>query len=151
MLERLFPTHLNNDYRGNPAAKWAFGFITMLTLGRSLVHIFALDGGAKSIATIPLDTFTQNGAATVVLMFSLWGLSQLLIGILYGVVLWRYQAFIPFMYLLLMVEYSMRIFLGWYKPIEITGTAPGGVGNYILVPFALLMFILSLGNRKKEA
>jgi len=151
MLERLFPTRLNNDYRGSPAAKWAFGFITMLTLGRSLVHIFALDGGAKSIATIPLDTFTQNGAATVVLMFSLWGLSQLLIGILYGVVLWRYQAFIPFMYLLLMVEYSMRIFLGWYKPIEITGTAPGGVGNYILVPFALLMFILSLRNRKKEA
>ena len=150
MLERLFPRQLNNDYRGSPIAKWAFFLITIVTVGRSLVHISAPDGGAQSIATIPLDTFTQNGAAAVILVFSLWGLSQLLIGMIYVVVLWRYRALLPFLYLLLIFEYSMRILLGFLKPIEISGTAPGGVGNYILVPTAIVLLFLSLRDEKKN-
>ncbi len=43
--------------------------------------MFAPDGGAQSIATIPLDSYTANGADTVILIFSYWGLSQLIIGI----------------------------------------------------------------------
>ena len=104
MLKTMFPEQLTHDYRGSPIAKWFFVILTIVTLARSLVHIFAPDGGAQSIATIPLDTFTQNGAAAVVLIFALWGLSQLLMGIIYILVLWRYQALIPFMYLLMLVE-----------------------------------------------
>ena len=47
-------------------------------------QIFTSDGGAQSIAKLPLDTFTQNGADTVVSLFSLWGLSQLLSGLFNG-------------------------------------------------------------------
>lgn len=147
MLERLLPRQLNNDYTGSPIALWVFVFITTITVARSLVHMFAPDGGAQSIATIPLDTFTDNGAATVILMFALWGLSQLLIGVIYVVVLWRYRALIPFMYLLVFVEYAMRIVLGALKPIETVSTAPGAIGDYILVPLALVMLVLSLRQR----
>lgn len=144
MFAKIFPRHISNDYPGRTIARWFFIFLTIITIGRSLVHIFALDGGAQGIATIPLDTFSPNGAATVILVFSLWGLSQLLIGLIYAVVIWRYQALIPFMYLLMSLEYSARILLGLWKPIVTAGTAPGGVGNYMAAPLAFLMMILSL-------
>ena len=148
MLSRIFPEQLSNKYRGSVIAMWVFAVITVVTVARSLIHIFAPDGGAQSIATIPLDHYSQGAAAAVILIFSLWGLSQLLIGIIYIIVLWRYQAFIPFMYLLLIIEYGMRMVLGAMKPIETTGTAPGGIGNYILVPVAVVMFVLSLRQKQ---
>ena len=144
MLDHLFPKNDVKNYRGNPIAKWVFGLITMVTIGRSLVHMFLPDGGAQSIATIPLDSFTVDGADAVILNFALWGLSQLLIGFIYGLVLWRYQAFIPSMYLMLIIEYGMRIVLGAMKPIQTTGTAPGAIGNFIIVPTAIVMLVLSL-------
>ena len=151
MLETMFPKQLTNDYEGSLIAKWVFILLTIVTIGRSLIHAFAPDSGAQSIATIPIDSFTQNGAATVVLIFAQWGFSQLLLGFIYIVVLWRYQTLIPFMYLLMIVEYTMRIFLGTLKPIEITGTAPGGVGNLIVVPLALIMLFLSLRSGKRDS
>jgi hypothetical protein len=30
------------------------------------------------------------------------------------------------------------------KPIVTSGTAPGAIGNYVLIPLALLMLVLSL-------
>jgi len=44
--------------------------LTVITIGRSLAHIFLPDGGAQSIATIPLDSFTTNGEATVIHIFA---------------------------------------------------------------------------------
>ena len=144
LLERLFPKPLDNDYRGHPLALWVFFPITLLTLGRSLLHIFLADGGAQSIATIPLDTMTRNGAAAVILIFALWGLSQLLLGLLYVVVLWRYRALLPLMYVLLIVEYVGRFALGRWKPMETLDAPPGATGNYVLVALAVTMLALSL-------
>lgn len=71
------------EYRGGSVAWYFFVLLTVVTLVRSLIHIIARDGGAETIATIPLSTFTENGAAAVVHLFALWGLSQLVIGALY--------------------------------------------------------------------
>lgn len=150
MLERLFPKAITNDYRGSATAKWVFVLLTIITLGRSLAHMFSPDGGAQSIATIPLDTFTAAGADVVILIFALWGLSQVIIGGIYVVVLWRYQALIPLMYLLIVFEYGMRIFLGVLKPIETTGTAPGGILNFVMVPLGLFLLVLSLRSASGE-
>ena len=87
MLKAMLPEQLTNAYRGRPIAKWFFVVLTIMTVARSLIHILAPDGGAQSIATIPLDTYTESGSAAVVLIFALWGLSQLLIGIIYILVL----------------------------------------------------------------
>jgi hypothetical protein len=69
-------------------AKWVFVLLTVMTIGRSLIHIFLPDGGASSIATIPLDDFTQDGSDAVIHIFAQWGLSQLLFGLMYVIVLW---------------------------------------------------------------
>jgi len=90
MREKLFPKDLSNQYQGKIIAKWVFAAMTILTIGRSLAHIILPDGGAQSIATIPLDRFTPNGTTVVIGMFAQWGLTQLMFSLLFVLVLWRY-------------------------------------------------------------
>lgn len=144
MIDRLLPPRADNDYRGHPLALWVFFPIAGITVVRSLIHMFRADGGAQSIATIPLDHFTSAGAAAVILIFALWGLSQLLLGLLYCAVLWRYRALLPLMYLLLVLEYGGRLALALWKPIQTLHTPPGAVGNYVFICLAVAMLVLSL-------
>ena len=97
MLDLLFPRRAGNHYQGDPIALWVFVPITLVTVIRSLIHSFCIDGGAQSIATILLDTFSRGAADTVVLIFALWGLSQLLLGFNFVLVLWRYRSLLPLM------------------------------------------------------
>lgn len=145
MIKRLLPQQVTNDYRGHPLAKQLFIALTVITIGRSLVHMFAEDGGAQSIASIALDAFSDGGANTVITVFGLWGLSQLIIGLLYVIVLWRYQSLIPLMYLFFSFEYFMRLLAFLYTPgLEKLETAPGEIGNIIFLPLGLVMLGLSL-------
>ncbi len=144
MYDALLPQPITNHYRGHPIAKWVFVAMTILTIGRSLAHIFLPDGGAQSIATIPLDTFSADAATVIIGMFAQWGLTQLLFGLLYVLTLWRYQSLIPLMWLFIFVEWAGRLLLGLYKPIETVGTAPGAIGNMIFPVVAIVMLVLSL-------
>jgi len=117
--------------RGHPLGYWLFVPITVLTIGRSLVHLFAPDGGAQSIATIPLDRMTQGGAEGVIGVFALWGLSQLLLGFVYVAVLLRFTNLLPLMYLLLIVEYVGRFAIGAAKPVPHLSTPPGATANLV--------------------
>jgi len=150
MLPRLLPTPIDNQYRGISIARWVFAAMTLLTVGRSLAHIFLPDGGAQSIATIPLDSFSAAAGGVVIGMFAQWGLTQLMTGLLYLLVLWRYQSLIPLMWLFILFEWSGRLLLGFYKPFETAGTAPGAVGNYIFPVVALVMLPLALWDRGNE-
>lgn len=144
MLHRLLPKQVDNDYRGNLLAVWAFVPICAVTIVRSLIHMFRSDGGAQSIATIPLDSYPPQAANAVVTIFALWGLSQLLLGLLYLVVLIRYRALIPLMYLTLIAEYLGRIGLGAWKPLETLETPPGASMSLIMVVLAATMLALAL-------
>lgn len=147
---KLLPSPVDNQFRGVKLSQYAFLLITAATIVRSLIHVIAADGGAMSIATIPLDTYPPEAAATVVLMFSFWGLSQLLMGFVYLVVYLKYKSLIPVMYVLLMIEYAMRIVIGQMKPIVTAGTAPGSVGNWIMVPVCAVLLTLSLIQSKRD-
>ena len=147
---RLLHAVVDNNFRGIKLSHYAFLLLTAATLVRSLIHVFAPDGGAQSIATIPLASYSAEAAATVILMFSLWGLSQLLMGIVYLGVYLKYKSLIPAMYVLMIVEYAMRIIIGQMKPIVTTGTAPGSVGNWIMVSVCVVLLILSLIKRKEK-
>lgn len=148
MIANLFPKTIDNHYRGLLPAKWVFIVVVVMTISRSLVHIFLPDGGAQSIATIPLHAFSSEAAAVIIGMFAQWGLTQLMFGLFYLIVLWRYQSLIPLMWLFILFEYSGRLLLSLYKPFETVGQAPGGIGNYILVPLALIMLVLALRERE---
>ncbi len=151
ILVRILPENINNNFLGYNLAKYVFYFLTAITLWRSQHHLFSPDGGAQSIATIPLDTFSSNGAAAVIGVFGLWGLSQLIIGILYLTTSLRYRALIPLMYLLMCIEYCVRAFyFPFFKPIPTAGTAPGALSNIPLIVISLTMLVLSLLTPKKK-
>jgi len=144
MIERLFPKQFDNVFPGQKIALWVFYPITAITLWRSQHHILAADGGAQSIATIPLDGYADGAAATIIAIFAQWGLVQLLLGLLMLLTAFRYKSMVPLMWLMVFVEWTGRGLIGQFKPIETLGTAPGQIGN-IIVPFiALVMLVLSL-------
>ena len=71
----IFPESANNNYKGYNIAKYVF-FIIFFTLVRSCIHLFTPDGGAGIIAG--LDTSRELGQ-NLISIFSIWGLSQLLV------------------------------------------------------------------------
>ena len=148
MIHRILPPVIDNNYRGHRIALWFFYLITAVTVIRSCIHIFKADGGAQSIATIPLDSFTNGGAEAVVFLFAYWGLSQLMFGLIQGIVVLRYKSLIPLMYVFLLFEYTARLGISLFKSIEITGQAPGGVMNYVFPFLFVVMLVLSLKTNK---
>jgi hypothetical protein len=144
LLTGIFPVQVNNDYRGHTVALLLFIPLTLVTIARSLIHIFKEDGGAQTIATIPLDIYPAAAAQAIVTIFALWGLAQLLLGLFYSVVILRYRTLLPCMYLLVFIEYMSRHIIIWYQPIETMGTAPGGVINLYIAPAALILMLLAL-------
>lgn len=150
ILARIFPKQMDNNYQGSLIAKQVFIFLTIVTIVRSLIHICTHDGGAQSIASIPLNTYEPAAAKTIILMFSFWGLSQLLMGFIYIIAIWRYQTMIPLLYILMFIEYSMRTVLGHITPIVTQHIAPGSIGDKIIAPLSIIMFLLSIRYRKKS-
>ena len=64
-------------------SRFAFYFLALVAIVstiRSLIHIFAPDGGANSIAGLAVDV---AGGANIVAMFAQWGASQLILAIFY--------------------------------------------------------------------
>ena len=148
ILNRLFPAQFDNVYRGNRIGLWVFYVLTAVTLWRSQHHIFASDGGAQSIATIPLDTYTQGGAQGIVTIFALWGLAQLAMALLMLLASIRYKSMVPLMWLLIILEYGGRKLVGIYKPLETVETAPGATAATVLPIVALAMLVLALWPEK---
>lgn len=127
--------------------KWiksVFFVISIITILRSLIHIISPDGGAGSIAGIPLSQYSMEASQTIIFMFALWGISQLIIGLFYIYVLIIKPNLIPIMLLSLTLEYSLRLIIGQLKPILTTHTAPGAYGNYIMIPLSIILFLLSI-------
>ena len=144
MKYRLLHSSFDNNFDGHPISLWLFGLITIVTLGRSLAHIFLPDGGAQSIATVPLDQYSSGAESSVISTFALWGLSQLLIAIVMLIAALRYRSMIPLLYSLLIVEYVGRIYIGIFKPLETLQTPPGATGSLVILGVSLVGLLLSL-------
>jgi hypothetical protein len=151
MLSRILPARIDNRYRGHVLALWLFVPIAIVKLALGLVHIFRTDGGAQSVAMIPLDSYPPSAADNIVGLFARLGLEQLLLASLFIVILLRYRALIPLMYFLLVAHYAGSRLLSELKPLARSGAS--GVGTFALV-IATLTFagpILSLiGRRYRE-
>ena len=148
IFNKIFPKQLNNNYNGSLFSKYIFILLTVITVIRSLVHMFFLDGGAQSIASIPLDTYSVPAMNVVVLIFSFWGSSQLLISFIYILAIFRYQNMIPILYILMFLEYLIRFVFGHLKPIILTDIAPGSIANEVMIPLTIFLLYLSLRERK---
>ena len=147
ILTTLFPEKADNSISGLKITVYVFAGIVILSTVRSLIHIFAADGGAGSIAGIDL---TVSGADGIVFAFALWGSAQLILAGLQWLVLLRYRALLPLMYLFLIVEIFLRILIGRLKPIQLEATPPGAIGNFILLPIAVIMLIMCFVENDRQ-
>ena len=145
----LFPNKLNLQSMYVRLSFVLIFVFTLVGIVRSLLHIFLPDGGAQLIATIPLDSFTEEAKAVIIGMFALWGLSQLLSSLVYIYILMKRKEWLPFAWLLLLIEYASRWLIGQFKPFETVQTAPGAIGNYVLMILSVVMLVWYIVNYKK--
>ena len=138
------PPRADNSIRGMKLPVYVFTLIAILSTIRSFIHVLAPDGGAGSIAGMDLSA----GQPGIVFAFGLWGSAQLIYAVIQLVVAFRYRALIPFMYVLLMLETLLRELVGHIKPVIFAHRPPGAIGDYVVLPLAALMLVLSLWKRK---
>ena len=139
-FRRLLPADPGH-YVGPLLAIWVLSAYLLVIVARSLVHLFAPDGGASSIATIDLDV---EGGVNIVAIFGQWGAIQLLFAAVLVTLLVRYRGLAPFIALSLAVEPLLRILAGTLKPVETLGTAPGAALNDYMGVVMIIALWLSL-------
>ena len=116
----------------------------------SLNSIFNGRVVVSSADGVPLDTFTPSGARTVVSLFALLGLSNLVIALLGILVLVRYRALVPLMFAVLLLHHLGRILVLRALPIDRVGTPPGFAINLGLLALTVVGLALSLRTRRAK-
>ncbi len=137
---RLLPK-TDLDYPGPRGPVYFLGLIAVISTVRSLIHLFAPDGGAQSIAGLAVDGV---GGANLIALFGQWGGLQLLLAAGYWVVLYRYRFLVPAMLLMVVLELWLRLGAGQLKPLVVAAPPPGAIGSEWLWPIALVVFLWSL-------
>lgn len=149
MLNQFLPRQVDNTYRGHKLALWLFAVLALIRSVIGFNCIFIGRDVASSADGIPLDTFPPAAAQTVVFLFAMFGLSNLVIVSLCIVVLVRYRALIPFMFALLLLQHLARQLIHQAIPIPRTGTPPANVINFVLLTLVVVGLALSLWRRNK--
>lgn len=147
MLNRLFPKTIDNRFRGFQAALWLYVLLLFPYVGTSLVHIFNADGGAQSVSTIPLNTYSGGAAQNIIALYARMGEAQLLLGLVFVLVLIRYRALIPLMYLLLILNYVGERAVGYYKPLVLAGISAAAAPRLLFAAITVIGLVLSLMGR----
>ena len=136
----LFPP-VNAAYTGSLIPFYFLILVSIIGTIRSLIHIFALDGGAHSIAGMDVNV---DGGKNLIAIFAQWGAMQLLLVLLDWLVILRYQFLVPAMLAVVVLEQIFRIAVGRLKPFQVANPPPGAYGSYILLPIAIIAFLWSL-------
>lgn len=159
MLSNLLPKQIDNGYRGHALAIWLLIPIVLMKLLMG-VNVAGLNPWISSRFVlqnadgIPVDTFPAEAGAVAVFLFASWGLALLVISLLGVVILIRYRAMIPIMYLLLLIEQIGRKGLAMVHDIGGSGGAAVGVSpglwiNWGLSAALVIGFALSLLRARK--
>jgi hypothetical protein len=147
MLNALLPQRADNTYRGHKLALVLLGLLLLLKAGISLGSIFNGHTAASSADGIPIDTYTPAGARTVLSLYALLGLSNLVICLVGTVVLVRYRTLIPLMFALFLLQQLGRQLILQLLPIARTGTPPGSAINLVILGVMVVGLALSLWRR----
>jgi hypothetical protein len=148
ILATLLPAQADNTIRGMKLPVYVFTVIAVVSTARSCIHLFAPDGGAGSIAGMDLSV---DGAPGIIFSFALWGSAQFVYALIQLLVVFRYRSLVPLMYMLLILETLLRQLVGYMKPVAFAHRPPGAIGNYIVLPLAVLMLGLSFWPLARRA
>ncbi len=155
MLTQLLPRQIDNNFRGHVAAIW---LLVPVVLAKFLqgVNIAGLLGTGRSrqvletVDKVPVSSFLAEAASQLVFLFSVWGLGIFILGLLGIIVLVRYRAMIPLMYVLLLIEQLGRkalstVHLG--RPFLSLDPSPANIINWSFLSLIVVGLLLSLVGR----
>jgi len=152
MFKVLLPEKADNVYQGHILGKWLLYIYIFKSFFAGLLHMFAPDGGAQSIGSVTLDAFSSAGSDSVITMFGLWGMEQVIIGIIALVIITRYQSLIPLAWAIYALEYLGRFASRFFTPGLVTlNTPPGAIADTVLVPLAIFMCLFASWTSKKTS
>jgi hypothetical protein len=145
LLDRLLPRQADNRFEGYRAALWLLGLLIALKLIMGVRSIFDTASVAQGADGIPLDSFGPAAAREVLLLFALMALGQLVLTLIALIVLIRWRALVPFIYLVLLAEHLARRLIA--QSYRVAGTPVTDVAlyvNYGLLTLLTLGLVLSL-------
>jgi hypothetical protein len=151
MFSRIFPKQIDNTYRGHRLAIWLFAVAVLMELSMGTNSIVNTRMVAMSADGIPLDQYGAGGADAVTALFAIAGLFRVLLALQGVLVLIRYRAMIPLMYLVLLILHFGSKALLLIHPVAKSGVATAQLGSaFVLTLMAMLLigFVLSILNKR---
>ena len=153
---KLFPSDLNNQYKGSKFVQYGLYPIFAIYIFRSLVHFLTENSGLVGIASIKefpiIDGLDPNNI--IYLFASLWGATQVSLTIILLILFIKYKNLIPLIYLICLLDQCFRLISGYLHPLSedyYINTPPGVISNIPILLYLLFMFYLSLrGNTKHD-
>lgn len=158
MLTRLFPKQIDNNYPGRVLAIWLLVPLALVKLLQGANFVGLLGTGRsreilENVDRVPVSAFPAEAASHLVFLFAAWGLGVFVLGLLGMVVLLRYRAMIPLMYLLLLIEQLGRKVLSTIhldRPFLSLAADPANLINSGLLLAIATGFLLSLFARRPK-
>jgi len=147
MLDKVLPQRIDNTYRGYKVALWLFGLVVGVMIAQSVAVIFNGYSTVVNADGIPLDTYLPAAAQTIVALFALRSLLRLIIALLCLLVLVRYRSAIPFMFVILVLNFLATQLILRFIPMVRTGRPPGPIVNLIMFALMIIGLVLSLRSR----
>ncbi len=156
MLMRLFPKQIDTDYRGHVLAIWLLVPLALMKFLQG-ANVAGLLGTGNSrqvlegVDNVPVSTFPAEAASQLVFLFAAWGVGVFILGLLGIVVLLRYRAMIPLMYLLLLIEQVGRQALSTIhldRPFVSLAASPANLINWGFLLAIGIGLLVSLSGRR---
>lgn len=149
MLRRIFPTQIDNAYRGYWLAVWLLVPLALFKLAMGVNVMINTRDVIEGVDGIPLSTFGVEAQKQLVFSFQAWALELFLLAALGLLALVRYRAMTPLIYLLLLIENSGRKVMSLASGSPFI--APGGPStatliNMSMIAVLLIGFALSVGK-----
>src|SRR3569832_1208502 len=116
MLSLLFTKQIDNTFRGWRLGLWLFVPVLIVRLGIGFNSAFNARETAMNADGIPLNLLGEAGANEAVALFALLGLAGFLIALLGVLVLVRYRAKVPLMYIEFLVHQLGNRVINSYLP-----------------------------------
>lgn len=141
----LPPPSTNAQHQGARVSAWFLALAAVLTIVPGLIHSFAPDGGAASIAGLDM-----GGRRDLVIAVFRWeGATQLALGMVMLAVALRYRPLVPLLLAALILERGLMALQGWVIAPPVSGHhPPEHYGSVAAMVLALVFLALSLRPRR---
>jgi hypothetical protein len=152
LLKRIFPITISNQFYGKKVSLIGFYILSFLFLIRGFYYLSITNLESMLSNQPPLAaTFLNQLGITelIVTLLNIWGWSQILLSLVFVCSVFRYKAFVPMMYIMMLIDTIIRL------SINIMPSQGSQNNDMLLINSGLMivipiLFILSVIPSKKS-